>query len=45
MKARFIVLASFAAGVLALSGTAATSSAQGQPAGSPDTYVAYWDAV
>jgi hypothetical protein len=45
MKARFIVLALFAAAAVGLSVAAATSSAHGQPAGPPDTYVTDWDAV
>jgi hypothetical protein len=44
MKARFIVLAVFIAGVVGLSGAAATSSARDQLAG-PDTSVAGWDAT
>jgi hypothetical protein len=45
MKARFIVPALFVAAAVGLGGAAATSSAHGQPAGLPDTYVTDWDAV
>ena len=45
MKARFIILALFVAAVVGLSGAAATTSAHGQSAGPPDTYVADWDAI
>src|SRR5687767_8930114 len=45
MKAKYIVLALFTASVLALSAAAASSSAQGRAAGSPDTYIAYWDGI
>ena len=45
MKARFIVPALFVAAAVGLGGAAATSSAHGQPAGPPDTYVTDWDAV
>jgi VCPO second helical-bundle domain len=45
MKTRFIVLALFVAAAVGLSGAAATSSAHGQLASSPDTYVANWDAI
>jgi hypothetical protein len=45
MKARFIILAVFVAAVVGLSAAAATSSAQRQSAGPPDTYVADWDAI
>jgi hypothetical protein len=45
MKPRFIVVALFVAAAVGLSGAAATNSAYGQPASSPDTYVASWDAI
>ena len=45
MKARFIILALFVAAAVGLSAAAATSSAQRQSAGPPDTYVADWDAI
>jgi hypothetical protein len=44
MKARLIVLPLLLA-ALGLSAAAVTSNAHGQPAGSPDTYVANWDAI
>jgi hypothetical protein len=44
MRARLIVL-SLCLGVLGLGGAAATSNAQVQAAGPPDTYVAAWDAI
>lgn len=44
MKARLIVSAMLMATV-GLSGAAATSSARGLSTGSPDTYVAEWDAI
>jgi hypothetical protein len=43
-KARFISLALLVVGAVVLGG-AAKSSAHGQPAGPPDTYVSDWDAV
>lgn len=45
MRVRFIAMALFAAVVVALGGTAATTRADAQPASAPDTYVAYWDSV
>jgi vanadium-dependent haloperoxidase-like protein len=45
MKVRLIVLALFVAAAVGQSGAAATSSTYKQPAGSPDTYVANWDAI
>jgi hypothetical protein len=45
MKARFIILALFVAAAVGLSGAVATSSAHRPPPGSPDTYVADWDAI
>jgi hypothetical protein len=44
MKARCIVLALLAAAAIGLS-AAAASGAHREPAGSPDTYIADWDAV
>ena len=43
MRVRFIAMALFAAVVVALGGTAATTRADAQPASTPDTYVTYWD--
>jgi len=43
-RRRFVVLAVFAAVLLALGGASA-SSAQHQPSGQPDTYVTSWDAI
>ncbi len=45
MKPRFILVALFVTAAMALSGAAATSSARVQLAGSPDTYIAQWDAT
>jgi hypothetical protein len=45
MKPRFIVVALFVAAAVGLSWAAATTSAYGQPASPPDTYVAAWDAI
>jgi hypothetical protein len=45
MNPRFIVVALFVAAAVGLSGAAATTSAYGQPASPPDTYVAGWDAI
>jgi hypothetical protein len=42
---RLIAVASLVAAVLVLSGTATGSSAHGQPAGPPDSYVTDWDAI
>src|SRR6266496_5775959 len=44
-RIRFMAIAALAGAVVVLGGATATSSARGQPAGSPDTYVANWDAI
>jgi hypothetical protein len=45
MTARFIACALFVAAAVGLSAAAPTSSARGLSTGSPDTYVADWDAI
>jgi VCPO second helical-bundle domain len=44
-RTRFMAIAALAGAVVLLGGATATSSARGESAASPDSYVTYWDAV